>query len=129
MKHEQYTEFKDPGVVLTDAEGNVIDSAAVQVSGNFDGNTAGTYEILYTYYDQNQVPADPKTRIVEVLDTTAPILNLVGDGEIEHVQGQPFVDPGATLGEEPEKDLVVISTAQFPSQGLWLHLDANNIEV
>ena len=127
MKHEQYAEFVDPGVELTDAAGTVIDAAGVQVSGHFDVNAAGTYELLYTYFDENQVPAESRIRIVEVSDTVAPTVTIVGDAEIEHVQGQPFTDPGATLGEDPEKDLFVISTAQLPSQGLWLHLDSGNI--
>ena len=127
MQHEQYTEFVDPGFSVADSEGNELDASNVKVSGVFDITRAGTYELLYTFQDENQIPADPITRTVTVVDTQAPSITLVGEAEIEHEQGQEFVDPGATLDEDPEGELFVVSTAQLPSQGLWMHLDANRI--
>ena len=127
LQHEQYTEFVDPGFSVADSEGNELDASNVKVSGVFDITRAGTYELLYTFQDENQIPADPITRTVTVVDTQAPSITLVGEAEIEHEQGQEFVDPGATLDEDPEGELFVVSTAQLPSQGLWMHLDANRI--
>lgn len=127
MKHEQYTDFVDPGYSVADADGNPLDASSVEVSGFFDTNAPGVYELLYTFYDDNGIPADPVKRVVEVLDTTPPTVTLLGDAEIEHTQGTPFTDPGATHEVDPDGDLFVVSTAQFPAQGLWLHADASNM--
>ena len=127
MKHEQYTEFVEPGFLVEDADGNPLDASGVKVTGHFDVNAAGVYELLYSFTDENGIPAVPKTRIVEVVDTIAPSVTIVGDAEMEHVQGTLFTDPGATIGDDPEEGLFVVSTAHFPLDGITYHLDASNI--
>ena len=124
MKHEQYADFADPGFTVADADGNALDASGVVVTGHFDSNVAGTYELVYTFFDQNQIPAEAKKRIVEVRDTIAPTLTIEGDAAIEHVQGTAFTDPGATIGTDPEEGLFVVSTAHFPLDGITIHVDA-----
>ncbi len=127
MKHEQYTPFVDPGYSVADADGNPLDASGVQVTGEFDPDVAGTYELLYTFFDANQIPAEAKKRIVEVRDTVAPTITIIGDAAVEHQQGTAFTDPGATIGDDPEQGLFLVSTALLPTQGLWLHAVASEI--
>ena len=129
LNHEQYTVFTDPGATVADADGNALDDSGILVSGSVDPDAPGRYDLVYRFYDSNGVPADPKTRTITVADTTVPAIELVGDAEIEHTQGQPFTDPGATLLPDPEEGLVLISTtSSFPTGNLWGHYDASRIE-
>ena len=64
-------------------------------SGVVDFKTVGTYHLTYQYVDTSGNPSIILTRTIEVVDTTAPVVTLVGDAvfmlEVHHV----FVDEGA----------------------------------
>ena len=127
LNHEQYTDYTDHGYTVADADGNPLDASGLLVEGVVDTAKPGVYTLQYTFYDSNGIPADSKVREVTVADTLAPTLELVGDAEITHVQGEVFTDPGATLLTDPEGDLHVTSNASLPTQSLFMHLDASNV--
>ncbi|HEV2798987.1 MAG TPA: immunoglobulin-like domain-containing protein [Pyrinomonadaceae bacterium] len=89
--------FTDPGAVATDACAGDLNSA-VQVSGTVDPNTVGTYTLNYTVSDAhgNQSTA---TRTVNVVDTTAPVIN-INDANPAVVECHTsYTDAGATAND------------------------------
>jgi hypothetical protein len=127
MNHEQFTPFVDPGYLVKDDKGNALDASGVQIDGAVNQDVPGTYELTYTFYDSNGIPADPKIRVVTVKDTIAPVLELVGEADMTILQGEAFADPGVTLVNDPEAGLVITTNAQLPLNGLFMHLDASRV--
>ena len=91
INHEIDTLFVDPGSSAYDIMDGSID---VIVSGYVNTSIIGEYELSYSATDKsgNNTRA---TRIVNVVDTTAPVLKLYGDSIMTHEAGTPFIDPGS----------------------------------
>ena len=49
--------------------------------------------------------ADQKIRVVNVSDTTKPVITLVGDSEMRHEQGTEYIDAGATAVDNIDGDI------------------------
>ena len=75
MTVECHTSFTDPGATADDG---CAGSFAATASGSVNVNVPGTYTITYNASDPSGNPATPKTRTVNVVDTTAPTINLNG---------------------------------------------------
>ena len=71
-------------------------STPVSTSGNVDTGTVGTYTITYTAtdLDNNTVTA---TRTVNVVDTTAPVVTVIGDNPATVELGTSYTDAGASV--------------------------------
>ncbi|MFC4267352.1 immunoglobulin-like domain-containing protein [Polaribacter marinivivus] len=105
-----------------------IDAAAA-IAGASDGNTfgtLGTYNVTYNVTDANGNVADEVTRTVEVVDTTKPVLTLLGDNPqlIEIISGNDavYVELGATASDEfdldvDDADIVIDTSALTPNLG------------
>ena len=63
--------------------------------GEVLGLVPGEYEVRYEFTDSSGNEAQPKTRIVRVLDRSAPHLELNGLAESIHPVGESYVDPSA----------------------------------
>lgn len=89
--------YVDDGVTWTD---NVDGSGTIGAfnSGSLDVNTLGTYLIGYVYIDLggNTGSVD---RVVNVVDTTAPVLTLSGGNPVNIFSGGVFMDEGATWSD------------------------------
>ena len=77
----------------------VIDATAV--------NTAivGSYSVTYDVTDANGNPAVQVTRTVDVVDTTAPVITLVGANPQTIEVGSPYVELGATALDNYDGDI------------------------
>jgi len=75
MKVECHTSFIDPGATAND---QCSGSFAATPSGTVNVNVPGTYTIIYNATDLSGNPAPPVSRTVNVVDTTAPVINLNG---------------------------------------------------
>ena len=76
----------------------------VSISGTVDTNVPGTY--VLTYHVTNSIGnVNTTTRTVLVVDTTAPLVTLLGSNPIVLAAGAPFVDPGATASDICAGDL------------------------
>lgn len=69
---ECHTSFTDPGASASDA---CDSSVPVNVSGTVNVNVVGTYTLSYNGADDSGNPAATKTRTVNVVDTTAPVIS------------------------------------------------------
>ena len=92
------------------AQDNVDGSVDVVVSGEV-GSEPGVYTITYTATDaagnSSQI-----TREVTVLavDTTPPVITLLGEGSVEITTEQTFNDPGATATDDTDGTVAVSYT-------------------
>jgi hypothetical protein len=79
-------------------------TAAIAVSGSVDGNAVGAYVLTYAVSDPSGNTATA-TRTVTVVDTTPPVLTLLGANPVTLEGGTLFVDPGATAADMVAGDL------------------------
>src|SRR5439155_10909139 len=80
MKIECHSVFSDPGATASDLCAGDLTSQ-IQVSGSVDANTVGSYTLSYSVSDGHGNSASA-TRTVNVVDTTSPVLSLVGAAAI-----------------------------------------------
>ena len=111
VNHEQGTSYTDQGAT---AEDDVDGSVAVTTAGSV-GTDAGTYALTYTATDSAGNTATV-TRTVIVADTTAPAITLVGGATVNHEQGTPFVDPGASAQDTVDGSVAVASTGSVGAE-------------
>lgn len=129
VTHPAGEDYTDAGVTVADSNGEEVPSPAVLIYGAVNKDVPGEYRIEYRFTDPNGgYSAIPVFRRVIVSDKVPPVITLLGDLEIEHIQGQPFVDPGVEGEDNFDGDLAVGSTASIPVNGLWLHFDASQIQ-
>lgn len=94
---ECHAAFTDPGAEATDACAGDLNSA-VQVSGTVDPNTVGTYTLNYTVSDASGNVATAQ-RTVSVVDTTAPVITIIGDSPATVECHASYTDAGATAND------------------------------
>ena len=92
--------FSDPGVTVYDQDG----SSTYTTTGTVDTNVLGSYALTYTATDNsgNQATA---TRTVNVVDTTTPVITLIGDSQVNIEVGSAYTDAGATATDNYDGDL------------------------
>ena len=96
---EWATAFVDPGVTASDPDYDV----AIELDGFFDPSILGDYTLVYTA--DNGFLTSSVSRMVHVVDTTAPVLALMGDAAITVEAATTFTDPGATATDDRAGDL------------------------
>ena len=104
IDHEQGTPYTDLGATALDnIDGDITSS--ISVENNVDSDIAGTYAVVYNVSDSSGNTADQKTRTVVVSDTTRPVINLIGDSEIDLLVDDIYVDDGATAVDNIDGDI------------------------
>ena len=95
--------WAEPGAAGHDArDGNL--TASITVSGTVDMNTTGTYVLTYSVADAAGNEANA-SRTVTVVDTTHPVLTLLGDANMSQAKNYAWVDPGATASDSLDGNL------------------------
>jgi hypothetical protein len=92
VTHEAATAYTDAGAGWTDT---LDGSGTLTASGTLDVNTVGAYSLTYDYTDAAGNAAVQVTRTVNVVDTTNPIITLMGDATITHEAATAYTDLGA----------------------------------
>ena len=73
--HEVLNPYTDSGATASDSEdGNITGN--ITSSGSVNANILGSYMITYSVTDSHGNTATPVTRIVNVVDTVKPVINL-----------------------------------------------------
>jgi len=100
LEHECGTIYNDMSATVTDTYEDAVENTivldvanAVQEGNTSTSNCIGVYDVVYSATDTSGNDATPKTRIVQVVDTTAPIITLVG-GDMELYAGRAWAEPG-----------------------------------
>eukprot|EP00049_Salpingoeca_infusionum_P003219 m.64579 g.64579 ORF g.64579 m.64579 type:complete len:1574 (-) comp12017_c5_seq1:432-5153(-) len=130
LQWERYTPFVDPGVYVVD-NGFPIDGSEVGTDGLVDVNVEGEYTLTYSVADESGNVAEA-TRRVQVLDTTAPSiqLRLAGHDSAAYSHSiQTTLD--ASVGcVQSMKDLVeVLAFDVFPSGGMRSYVNDSLVAV
>ena len=100
---DNYTEL---GATASDnIDGDI--TANIIIGGDVvNGNVAGTYLVTYNVSDAAGNNATEVVRTVNViLDTTAPVITLIGSANISLELGDSFTDPGATATDNVDGDI------------------------
>jgi hypothetical protein len=98
------TWYTDPGYTATDNYDGDITSR-VWVVGSVDHNYLGNYTLTYTVSDSSGNPAEEKKRIVRVVDTTRPVIRLLGDDPFILEVGTWYTDPGYAATDNYDGDI------------------------
>ena len=93
-----------------------------------DIGTVGTYTLTFNAVDASGNEAIEVARTVTVVDTTAPILTLIGDAEVELDFGSEWVDPGVQLEENTTEELGVNVNGEVRTLVEGLHLTYSAID-
>ena len=110
--------FTDPGVTVYDQDG----SSTYSTTGTVDTNVLGAYTLTYTAADNSGNQATV-TRTVNVVDTTAPAITLVGDSQVNIEVGSTYTDAGATATDNYDGDIssqiVVVNNVDVNTLGSY----------
>ena len=81
-------------LIITDVDGVLTDE--IVVTGSVDASAVGTYTLTYNVKDKSGNAATALIRSVDVEDTGAPVITMLGDVTMTLVEGDTFTDPGVT---------------------------------
>ena len=109
---EVYGTYDELGAEVSDNSGDELD---VVISGEVDTNTLGTYIIKYDATDNSDNEATTVERTVHVVDSTAPIITLVGDGYLEIEVGGTYIERGAEVTDNYATNLAAVVTGSVDS--------------
>ena len=120
----------------TDAGARALDNfdgwitSNIVTSGSVDTATAGTYTLTYNVSDAAGNAAIPVTRTVIVLDTTPPVISLIGDSTITISQGDTYDEEGATADDNFDGDIsadIVVTGNQINYPDAGTHIIRYNV--
>lgn len=94
--------YTEPGANAVD---DVDGTFAATPSGSVDTNTVGAYTIYYDATDTSLNAATQVSRTVNVVDTTVPVLTLLGITPTDTEWGQVYTDAGATAADNVDGDI------------------------
>lgn len=99
---------------------NVDGTVNVVISGTVNTNRLGAYTMTYHAQDEasNESTA---TRIVNVVDMTPPVINLLGDDSTQVVIGNEFTDQGAEATDDVDGtvDIAISGTVDINTLGTY----------
>ena len=129
------TKYVDAGATAADIYDGDLTGDIATVNP-VDNETVGVYTITYNVSDSSGNEADQMTRTVNVVDTTAPVITLLGDNPQIIVVGSPYTELGATATDNYDVgsvgiiiDATSVDTSQLGSYTVTYDLtDANGNE-
>ena len=130
LTHEGAITFTDPGAYAFDIlDGNL--TTKITVTGVVDVNVTGTYQLTYGAIDDANNSATPVIRTIAVVDTTPPILALIGSPSVQLFLGSTFIDPGTVavdaLDGNLTNDVVISGVVDIDVAGFYsLHYNVND---
>jgi len=113
-QHECSTDYVDLGAVAEDDCEGVLATPVTVTSPVNRNSPPGTYLVLYDVSDATGNAAAQITRTVEVVDTTPPVLVLLGSPAVVTECGQPYTDAGAIANDSCGGDLTGEITVDNP---------------
>ena len=95
----------ESGATASDNYDGDITADVVVGGDSVDTSTVGQYTVTYNVSDDAGNAATEVTRVVNVTDTTAPVITLVGDTQITVEVGSTYTDLGATASDNYDGDI------------------------
>ncbi|MBU1958909.1 DUF5011 domain-containing protein [bacterium] len=93
--------YSELGATVTD---NVDTGLQAIITGNVDTATVGEYTLTYTATD-SAGNVGTATRVVNVVDTTKPVITLDGDAVVTVTEGTTYTDAGARANDNYDGDI------------------------
>jgi large repetitive protein len=114
--------YVDAGATAADdCEGDL--TASIVTVNPVNTNAVGSYAVTYNVTDAALNAATEVTRTVNVVDTTAPVIALVGSNPVTVECGDAYVDAGATAADDCEGNLtasiVIVSAVNANAVGSY----------
>ncbi|WP_224370827.1 immunoglobulin-like domain-containing protein [Hyalangium versicolor] len=100
--------YTDPGAVANDACFGDMTSRITR-SGSVNSSATGAYTLVYNVTDPAGQSAPSVSRVVNVSDTLAPSITVLGAANQQVQCGSPYVDPGATATDVCSGNLPVVT--------------------
>ena len=97
--------YVDAGAVATDDLEGDLSEFIVTGGLPIDTSVLGVYTVTYDVSDSSGNAAAQVTRTVNVVDNTAPVINLLGSDPVSVEVGDIYVDAGAVATDDLEGDL------------------------
>ena len=98
--------YTDEGATAVD---NIDGSVSVSSSSNVNTSIIGEYAVTYTASDSSGNSASA-TRTVVVVDTTGPVITLLGENPQSVELGSTYSDAGATAEDASGEDIEIVTT-------------------
>ncbi|MDB4619126.1 DUF5011 domain-containing protein, partial [bacterium] len=111
--HEVGVFYKDAGASATDTSDGLITD--IKISSTVKIHVLGSYTVTYSARDKAGNQATNITRIVNVVDSTAPVITLLGHAPMKQEVGMNFVDPGVMVQDNLDTSLAqnVVTTSNL----------------
>ena len=109
VTHEAGSPYLDANASWTDA---VDGSGTILASGQVNTGTPGSYVLSFNYTDAAGNAAQTVTRTVQVVDSTAPVISLLGDANITHEAGNVYLDANASRNDAVDGGGVVYASGE-----------------
>ncbi len=109
--------YEELGASATD---NIDGTVAVVISGTVDTSTLGDYTITYSATDtaDNNNSVTRTVTVVELLDTTPPVISLNGDSSINLFLNESYEELGATALDDKDGVVAVATSGTVDSSTL-----------
>lgn len=95
---EAASNYAEAGATATDNQDSGI-SSKIAVNSTVNTGKVGTYLVTYDVTDAAGNKAPQLTRTVNVVDTTRPVITLLGNSTITLEKGAAYIDTGATAAD------------------------------
>lgn len=126
--HEVKSTYTDAGATASDTvDGNLTTS--IVVTNNVNDQVSGSYTVVYDVSD-SAGNATQATRTVNVVDTTVPVITLIGTSSIQVYQGQTYTDAGATAVDSYEGNITsdIVTTNPVNTSNLGTYTVRYNVD-
>jgi len=100
--------YTDQGATAIEEESMDLTGSIVVSGDTVDVAVLGAYQIYYDVVDARGNNAVRKIRVVNVVDTTNPVVTLIGDAEITINLGDSYTEQGATASDNSNESLTVV---------------------
>ena len=99
------TAYVELGATASDNYDGDITASIVTDATAVDTSTVGSYSVTYDVTDSSGNPAVQVIRTIDVVDTTIPVITLVGANPQTIEAGSPYVELGATASDNYDGDI------------------------
>ena len=96
--------FTDPGATASDSFDTSVSSSSVEVTGTVNTSVVGTYPLIYSVSDASG-NTSTTSRIVNIIDTTAPVITILGSNPVQVEAGTTYTDAQATSTDNYDGDI------------------------
>ena len=98
----QGSTYSDPGVTITDDSGEMIPAV---VTGSVDTTRVDRYVLTYTATDSSGNDSNV-SRTVNVVDTTLPVVSVIGANPLDLLIGETYIEYNATVVDNSGESLI-----------------------